>query len=402
MSLEIQQHVQELSRKVTLTLHPSFLLKYPQAGRNNVLIHYFTTRGIVFSIIHNGEMTVFCCALQISMPPQRGQTQIEITSSETQMKYFTENLSRRLPRLIYRLDNQMMFDDDAQTDLLGENNNDVDVIELTENLFMVMFDQTIYFFRIDFEYEVFCFELSLWELNQTTYMDSDKGIRDLSRHFDSFRFFTDLAVYNDRVDFDVFSDVFNQGNSCVRASVTIHFDDDDDTLETSVICSRRLIRRGVDVSPFSSTIEPDSEETDFSDKKLRIRDKDSEEYSDEEKEDPMLVVSTTDENRIYVFEMVDDIDFYCIIFFNGIVYLLQVDRYDLSTLKSFNSKELIDRFERDSVDFSERLEGFGEVYLSCRIVIADPIQITCDFDNSDGCIVLTKQLIIENNEFRET
>jgi hypothetical protein len=141
---------------------------------------------------------------------------------------------------------------------------------------------------------------------------------------------------------------------------------------------------------------------------LRIRDnKDSEEYSDEEdsdeeKEDPMLVVSTTDGNRIYVFEMVDDIDFYCIIFFNGIVYLLQVDRYDLSTLKSFNSKELIDRFERDSVDFSERLEGFGEVDLSCRIVIADPIQITCDFDNSDGCIVLTKQLIIENNEFRET
>jgi len=69
----------------------------------------------------------------------------------------------------------------------------------------------------------------------------------------------------------------------VRASVTIHFDDDDDTLETRVVCSRRLITRGVDDSPFSSTTEPDSEETDFSDKKLRIRDEDSEEeYSDEE------------------------------------------------------------------------------------------------------------------------
>ena len=55
-------------------------------------------------------------------------------------------------------------------------------------------------------------------------------------------------------------------------------------------------------------------------------------------------------------------------------------------------------FEIDSVDLSERLEGFGEVDLSCRIVIADPIQITCDFDNRFGRIVLTKQLIIENNQ----
>jgi len=408
MSLKINpQYVNKLSMTVTLTLHPSFVSIHPDVQQGSVLIHNFTTKAIVFTVVkYGGTMTVFCCALQISMPPQCGQTQIEITS-ETQMKYFTENLSRRLPRLIWRLNNQMMFDDDAQADHFREIGNDLEVVLLTRNLFMVMFDSTIYFFRIDFEYEVFCFKLPLWKLNQTTYRDYDQGIRDLSPRFDSFRFFTDLEVYDDHVDFDVFSDVFDQGNSCVRASVTIHFDDDDDTLETRVICSRRLFSRGVDDSPFSSTTEPDFEETDFSDKTLRIKPENSEEDSDEEdsdeeKEDPTLVVETTDGNRIYVFAMLDDNEFYCIIFLNGIVSLLQVDRYDLSRLKSSNSEELIAVFELDSVDFSERLKGFGEVDLSCRIVIADPIQITCNFEDSFGRIVLTKQLIIENDQLRET
>jgi len=406
-SLTFQRYVEKRRSTVTLTLHPSFVSIHPDVQQGSVLIHNFTTKAIVFTVVkYGGTMTVFCCALQISMPPQCGQTQIEITS-ETQMKYFTENLSRRLPRLIWRLNNQMMFDDDAQADHFREIGNDLEVVLLTRNLFMVMFDSTIYFFRIDFEYEVFCFKLPLWKLNQTTYRDYDQGIRDLSPRFDSFRFFTDLEVYDDHVDFDVFSDVFDQGNSCVRASVTIHFDDDDDTLETRVICSRRLFSRGVDDSPFSSTTEPDFEETDFSDKTLRIKPENSEEDSDEEdsdeeKEDPTLVVETTDGNRIYVFAMLDDNEFYCIIFLNGIVSLLQVDRYDLSRLKSSNSEELIAVFELDSVDFSERLKGFGEVDLSCRIVIADPIQITCNFEDSFGRIVLTKQLIIENDQLRET
>ena len=286
MSLKINpQYV--LSRTVALTLHPSFVSKHTHVRSDNVLIHTFTSTGIVFSIIHDGEMTVFCCALLISMPPINGQIQIEIRSSETQMKYFTKNLSRRLPHFTNTviLDNQCMFNDDIQADLLR-----------------------------------------------------GKG--------------------------------------------------------------------GVDDSPFSSTTEHDSDETRFSDKILKIRNEDSdedsdEEDSDEEKEDPILAVVLEDGNRIYVFEKLDDNDFFCILFLKGVVYLLQVDRYDLSTLKSSNSEKLIAMFERDSVDFSERLEGFGEVDLSCRIVIADPIQITCDFDNSFGRIVLTKQLIIENNELRE-
>jgi hypothetical protein len=400
-SFTIQQYVQPLSRTVILTLYPSFVSEHPYVRSNNVLIHYFTTRGIVFSIIHGGEMTVFCCAVQISMPPQRGETRIEITSSETQMKYFTEDLSRRLPRLIWRLDNQMMFNDDAQADHFREIGNNLDVVLLTRNLFMVMFDSTIYFFQIDFEYEVFCFKFPLWKLNQITFRDDDQGIPNLGRCFDSFRFSNGrFEVYDDHVDFDLYSDVFNRGNSCVRASVRIHFDDD--TLERRVVCSRRLITRGVDDSPFSSTTEPDFEETRFSDKTLRILNEESdEEDSDEEKEDPISVVEATDGTNIYVFEMVDYIDFYCIIYRNGIVHLLKVDQYDLSTLKSSNSDELIDRFERDSVDFSERLEGFGEVDLSCRIVIADPIQITFDFEDSFGDIVLTEQLIVENDELRK-
>ena len=295
MSLQIPpQYINEADRTVSLTLPPSFLLKHPVVRSNNVFIHNFTTRGIVFSIIHNGEITVFCCAVQISMLPKYGQTQIEITS-ETQMKYFTENLSRRLPRLIYRLDNQCMFDDDIQADHFRENGNNLEVVLLTENLFMVMFDSTIYFFQIDFEDDVFCFKLPLLKLNQTTYEDSDQGILDFSLYFDSFRFYRNLEEYVGHVCFDVYSDVFNQGNSCVRASVTIHFDAD--TLETMVVCSRRLITRGVDDSPFSSTREPDFKETNFSAKNLKILKEDSEEEdsdeedSDEEKEDPILFES---------------------------------------------------------------------------------------------------------------
>jgi hypothetical protein len=402
MPLQINpQYVSQADRTVILTLDPSFVSKHPYVRSDNVLIHNFTTRGIVFSIIRGDEMTVFCCALQISMPPQDGQTQIEITS-ETQMKYFTENLSSRLPRLIWCLNNQMMFNDDAQADHFEEIGNNLDVVLLTEILFMFMFDSTIYFFQIDFEDEVFCFKLPLLKLNQTTFRDDDQGIPNLGRCFNSFRFYRELEVYGDRVHFYIYSDVFNQGNSCVRASVTIHFDDD--TLERRVVCSRKLItRREVDDSPFSSTTEPDSHETRFSDKTLRIQDEEDsdEEDSDEEKEDPISVVEATDGTNIYVFEMEDYRDFNCIIFRDGIVYLLQVDQYDLSTLKSSNSEELIAVFERDSVDFSERLEGFGEVDLSCRIVISDPIQITCDFYNSVGRIVLTEQLIIENDELRE-
>ena len=278
MSIEIEQYVRQADRTVILTLPLSFVSKH-RVRSDNVLIHNFTTRGIVFSIIHNGEMTVFCCAV----PPKDRQTQIEITS-ETQMKYFTENLSRRLPRFISHLDNQCMFDDDMQDDLLREIGNDIEVVLLTRKLFMVMFDSTIYFFQIDFEDDVFCFKLPLWKLNQTTYMDSDQGIRDLSRYFDSFRFFMNLKEYDDHVDFDVFSDVFNRGNYCVCASVTIYLDDD--TLERRVECSRKQISRGVDDSPFSSTTEPDFEENDFSDKTLKIREEDSEEeYSDEEESD---------------------------------------------------------------------------------------------------------------------
>jgi hypothetical protein len=399
MPLTFSQYI-ERRRHVHLTIHDSFLSKYPQFKTDNVLINDCTNDSVVVSIIEGDEITVFCFAVQNS-----GTTKFEITS-ETQMKYFTENLSSRLPSLIWLLNNQMMFDEDAQADHFRKIGNRIDIIELTNKhfgkLFMVMFDSTIYFFRIDFENDVFCFKLPLCELNQTTYRDTDQGIPNLGRCLDSFRFFTNLKVYDNNVRFDIFSNVFNQGNYCVGVSCMISFDDD--TLEKNVECSRTLISMGqYDDNPFTSGSEPEREKTDFSDKTLMIRDENfEEEDSDEEKEDPMLVVETTDGNRIYVFEMRDDIDFYCIIFRNGIVYLLQVDRYVLSRLKSSNSEELIAVFELDLVDFSKRFEGFGEVVGSCRIVMADPIKITCYFQNSVGRIVLTKQLIIENDELRET
>ena len=398
MALTFQQYVSQADITVALTLPDSFVANHPSAGPNNVLIHNFNTSGIVFSIINGNQMTVFCCAVRISMPPKYGQTQIEITS-ETKMNYFTENLSRRLPKLIWYL-NQMMFDDNAQVDHFKEIGNNVDVVLLTRNLFMVMFDSTIYFFQIDFKGDVVCFKLPLLKLNKTTYSDSDKRIPDLRRFFDSFRFYSGFELYRDHVCFDVYSDVFNQGNSCVCASLTIRFDND--TLKRMVECSRTLISRGVDDSPFSSTTEPDFEETPFSDKTLRILAEDSdEEDSDEEKEDPILVVEATDGNRIYVFEKLDDDRFFCILFLKGVVYLLQVEQDDLCRLKSTDLDELIGRFEINSVDLSERLEEFGEVDFSCRIVIEDPIQITYDFEDSVGVIVLTTQLVIDNDELCE-
>ena len=405
MSLTIQRYVSQADGTVALTLPHSFVLKHPQVLSGTVMIHTFTKIVIVFSIIDGDEMTVFCCAVQISMPPKYGQTQIEITS-ETQMKYFTENLSHRLPSLIWHLNNQMMFNDDAKADHFREIGNNLDVVLLTRKLFMVMFDSTIYFFRIDSEGDVVCSKLPLWKLNQTTYMDYEQGIPNLDCFYSS-RFYRNLEVYGNRVCFDVYSDVFDRGNYCVCASVTIHFDDDDNTLEKRVECSRTLISRGVDDSLFSSTTEPDFEETRFSDKTLRIRNKDSDEDSDEEdsdeedsdEENHIFVVEATDGNRIYVFENPDYLNFFCILFLKGVVYLLQVEQDDLRKLKSTDLDVLITIFERDSVDLSERLEGFGEVDFSCRIDIADRIQITCDFDNSFGRIVLTKQFIIENDEF---
>jgi len=396
MSVQLKQYITQAVGTVTLTLHHSFVSEHPQVRSDNVLIHTFTTSGIVFSIIHGDEITVFCCAVRIPMPPKYGETQIEITS-ETQMKYFTENLSCRLPCLIWRLNEQMMFDEDAQSDHFREIGNNLDVVLLTRNLFMVMFDSTIYFFQIDFKEDVVCFKLPLWKLNQTTYKDSDKRIPNLSRCFDSFRFYSGFELCGDRVFFDLYSDVFNQGNSCVCASLTIRFDDDDNILEGSVECSRKLISRGVDDSPFSSTTEPDFEETRFSDKSLRILDEDSdEEDSDEEDsdEDPILTVDANDGTTIYVFEKLDDDRFFCLLFRNGIISLLQVERDDLCRLTSTDLDELIERFEIDSVDLSKRLEEFGEVDFSCRIEIEDPIQITCDFENSVGDIVLTQQFVI--------
>ena len=71
-------------------------------------------------------------------------------------------------------------------------------------------------------------------------------------------------------------------------------------------------------------------------------------------------------------------------------------------LKFSDSDLLIEAFNIDELDFSKRLEGFGEVVGSCRIVMADPIKITCYFQNRSGNIVLTEKLIIENYGLRET
>jgi len=398
------QYIERRNKHVHLTIHDSFLSKYPQFRPDNVLINDCTNDSVVVSIIEGDEITVFCFAVQNS-----GTAKFEIIS-ETQMKYFTEKLSHRLPRLIGSLSNQVMFDKHVQARHFREIENRLDIIELTNKsfgkLFMVMFNSTIYFFQIDFGNKVFCFKLPLCKLNRTTYEDSKKRIPNLGRCFDSFRFFTDHEVYDGHVDFDVFSDVFNQGNYCVRASVTICFDDD--TLERKVECSRTLISMGqYDDSPFTSGSEPEHEETVFSDKTLKIRDEDSdedsdEEDSDEEKVDPIIVFDLKDGKTIYCFERPDDDDFYCIVFLEKVVYLLQVDRDDLMKFKYSDSDILIGTFDIDQFDFSKRLEGFGEVVGSCRIVMADPIKITCNFQNSVGRIVLTEKLIIENDELRET
>ena len=62
-----------------------------------------------------------------------------------------------------------------------------------------------------------------------------------------------------------------------------------------------------------------------------------------------------------------------------------------------------DMFSISELDFSERLEGLGEVVGSCRIdADGRPVKITCDFQNESEEIVLTVELeIFEANYERE-
>jgi hypothetical protein len=53
----------------------------------------------------------------------------------------------------------------------------------------------------------------------------------------------------------------------------------------------------------------------------------------------------------------------------------------------------INIFSTEELDFSERLEGFGDVVGFCRIEASGrPVRITCDFRNKSMNVVLTVEL----------
>ena len=98
---------------------------------------------------------------------------------------------------------------------------------------------------------------------------------------------------------------------------------------------------------------------------------------------------------------------YCWIFVSGgVVSLLKVDEDTLLNI-FYNPMSYPhpynDIFSISELDFSERLEEFGEVVGSCRIEASGrPVKITCDFQNESAEVVLTVKLVIfEANYKRE-
>ncbi len=99
---------------------------------------------------------------------------------------------------------------------------------------------------------------------------------------------------------------------------------------------------------------------------------------------------------------------YCwIVVSGGVVSLLKVDEDTLLNIfyypMSYHPHPYKDIFSISELDFSERLEGLGEVVGSCRIdADGRPVKISCDFQNKSGEIGLTVELeIFEANYERE-
>ena len=91
---------------------------------------------------------------------------------------------------------------------------------------------------------------------------------------------------------------------------------------------------------------------------------------------------------------------YCwIIVCGGVVSLLKVDERTLLNIIHYpilyRPRDYINIFSTEELDFSQRLEGFGEVVGSCRIEASGrPVKITCEFKNKSGKVVLTVELEI--------
>jgi hypothetical protein len=378
-----------------LIIDPEFFKKHKirVPNQNEIYINHLTRSAVVFSVVYGDDVYVFCCKVNVPAVRQGGEIEIEITS-ETVMSHFTENLSSRLPMNILTLCGIQNFLHD-KPDFYSGDKRKVDVIELNKNLFVVMFDSTLYFFQLTHS-SIQCLWLSLSELNKDDYdcrIDFD---------FSSFRCYEIYSEYNDSTELKLLSTFFNDENSFLQVILRIEFNSSE--LNRRVECSRALITHNDDIGGlFSTTYDAEPHNTPATNMKLKVKsyDDDSEEddEDDSDKEDDILVVPSNEGNR-YIFRQnrYDDCNFFCILFLNGIIYLLEIERDDLDRLKFYESDELIGRFERDLVNLSKILEGFGEVDFSCKIVMAaepNKIQITCDFYDSRRNLVLTKEFIID-------
>ena len=90
----------------------------------------------------------------------------------------------------------------------------------------------------------------------------------------------------------------------------------------------------------------------------------------------------------------------------GVVSLLKVDEDTLLNIfynpMSYHPHPYNDIFSISELDFSERLEGFGEVVGSYRIdADGRPVKISCDFQNESGEIVLTVELVIFEANYKQ-
>lgn len=93
-------------------------------------------------------------------------------------------------------------------------------------------------------------------------------------------------------------------------------------------------------------------------------------------------------------------EYHCwIVVIGGVVSLLKVDERTLLNIihypTLYRPHNYINIFSTEELDFSQRLEGFGEVVGFCRIEASGrPVRITCDFRNKSMNVVLTVELQI--------
>ena len=269
------QYFRRISARLSICENFFKKLEIRVPNSDAIYINHLTCSAVVFSVVYGDDVYVFCCKVQVPAVRQGGEIEIEITS-ETVMSHFTEKLSSRLPMNNLRLEGIQRFLHN-KSDFYSGDERKVDVIELNENLFVVMFDSTLYFFQLT-HFSIQCLWLSLSELN-----DDDYDSR-IEFDFCSFRCYEIISEFTDSTELKLCSTIFNRENSFLEVSLSIEFNSRG--LNRRVGCSRTLITHNDDIGgSFSTTFDAEPHETPATEMRLKIKSEDDSEEDDSEEDD---------------------------------------------------------------------------------------------------------------------